>query len=248
MHQMQDEGWYETRMTRINALTVAAVVLGHLGSLWAINLMQAPEPPILKKDPILVRFVNLHSPPKPEQVVPPKVETKPEPVVEPQPKPEPIKPIEKVEKIQAVKKVDASKKVVVNDPTPIIEQPRKAAPVEVSPVVEATETKIPVETLPIQTHVPQVKNIQIGGAGVQWRREPRISIDESDLRGASRVVLLLIEANEKGEITAVKVIESSGIASLDAKVMRAVRSAKLSPYMENGIAYSVKAKQPFQFN
>ncbi|MFV7470852.1 TonB family protein [Acinetobacter pittii] len=210
--------------------------------------MKVPEPPILKKDPILVHFVNLQSPPKLEPVKPPTAETKPEPVVKPQQKPEPIKPIEKVEKIQAVKKADAPKQVMVNDLTPIIEQPKKAMPIETPPVVAVTETKSSVETLPIQTQVPLIKNVEIGGNGVQWRREPRISIDESELRGSSRVVLLMIEANEKGEITSVKVLESSGISSLDAKVIRAVRNAKLKPYTENGVAYAVKAKQPFQFN
>ncbi|ENQ2544058.1 TonB family protein, partial [Acinetobacter baumannii] len=48
-----------------------------------------------------------------------------------------------------------------------------------------------------------------------------------------------------GKITNVRVTRSSSIPSLDDKVVRAVRSAKFKPYMENGVAYPIKAEQPF---
>lgn len=98
-----------------------------------------------------------------------------------------------------------------------------------------------------QTQQVTMKSIDFGSVGVQWRKAPRLAIDSSDLRGQMREIELMIEANEQGEIKKVSVVEGSGIASLDAKVMRAVRSAKLKPYIEDGIAYPVKAKLPFQF-
>lgn len=245
MYQVRVMNEYQTQTIRKNATTIAVVVLSHLGSLWAISQFKAPEMTDPKKDPIVVRFFNLQSPPNVEI---PKEQPKPEPKV----KPEPIKPAEKVEKIQSVEKSVTPKQVVMNK-TPVVGASSNILPiVEAQPVEQpVVQQSTPVEALaPVQpvTTAPVVKDVQFGANGVQWRREPRISIDESELRGVSRMVLLMIEADEKGDITAVKILQSSGIASLDAKVMRAVRSAKLKPYMENGLAYPVKAKQPFQFN
>lgn len=42
--------------------------------------------------------------------------------------------------------------------------------------------------------------------------------------------------------------KSSGIAALDSKIERAVRSAKFKPYKENGVAYPFIAEQPFKLN
>ncbi|ELW9244682.1 energy transducer TonB, partial [Acinetobacter baumannii] len=81
--------------------------------------------------------------------------------------------------------------------------------------------------------------------GVQWSRSPRLTVSPKDLQGEARSVVVLIEADEKGKITNVRVTRSSGIPSLDDKVVRAVRSAKFKPYMENGVAYPIKAEQPF---
>lgn len=248
MYQMLVMNEHQTQTIKKNAFTIAVVVLGHLGSLCAIYLMKAPERPPIKKDPIVVHFVH----PPTQQQPNPQVETakvEPKPIEKPIVKPEPIKPIEKVEKIQSVKQVTTTNKVQVQSPTPVIEPIQKTSvAVETTSVITPTETKASVQPIVAVQPSSIVKNVEIGSDGVQWRREPRISIDESELRGASRMVLLMIEADEKGDITAVKILESSGIASLDAKVMRAVRSAKLKPYMENGLAYSIKAKQPFQFN
>lgn len=246
---------YQTQIKRKNVITIAAVVLGHIGSLWAVSLFKVPEISDLKKDPIVVRFVNLQSETKTEQ---PKVETqqnqpKPKPEIKPEPefKPKPI------EKVQSVEKVNIPKQVEVSKPNPVVEQPKKIAPiVDAPPVVQtavqpvqqkptvAATTPNPVQVMTSST----VKDVEIGANGVQWKREPRISVEESELRGGAGIVLVMIEANEEGEITSVKVLESSGISSLDAKVVRAVRRAQLKPYMENGLAYSIKAKQLFQFN
>ena len=34
--------------------------------------------------------------------------------------------------------------------------------------------------------------------------------------------------------------------ALDQKILRAVRSAKFKPYKENGVAYPIRAEQPFE--
>ena len=116
---------------------VAAVLVGHVGVLYAISQMKAPELTPIDKQPLKVRFVKLQEAPKP---LPPK--PKAEPQKEP-PKPKEVKivdkplppPPKKVEKIEQVKKAEAPKVV-------------KAPPVEAkptpSPVVPTvvTETKV----------------------------------------------------------------------------------------------------------
>ncbi len=118
---------------------VAAVLVGHVGVLYAISQMKAPELTPIDKQPLKVRFVKLQEAPKP---LPPK--PKAEPQKEP-PKPKEVKivdkplppPPKKVEKIEQVKKAEAPKVV-------------KAPPVEAkptpSPVVPTVVTETKVET------------------------------------------------------------------------------------------------------
>jgi protein TonB len=54
-----------------------------------------------------------------------------------------------------------------------------------------------------------------------------------------------IEADEKGKITN-GTYYAQWFTKLDEKALRAVRSAKFKPYMENGVAYPIKAEQPFE--
>ena len=62
----------------------------------------------------------------------------------------------------------------------------------------------------------------------------------------TRNVVVRIEANEKGVITDAQITRSSGVPALDQKILRAVRSAKFKPYKENGVAYPIRAEQPFE--
>ena len=113
-----------------------------------------------------------------------------------------------------------------------------------SVVPKSTPQSVPQPATPPAAD-PSPKTVSIGGSGVQWSRSPRISYDGSELQGATRTVVVLIEADEKGKVTKVTLVKGSGIAALDEKVLRAVRSAKFKPYKENGVAYPIKAKQPF---
>lgn len=227
-----------------------AVVVGHVGILWAVNHMKVAELRPVDKQPLKVKFVKIKEPPKPE---PPKPKEKPKP---PEPKKEvkevkvvdkPLPPPpKKVEKIQQVKKADVPKPViektepkvestvvstvvsekVVEKPQPVVETPKPAAP--------------PAD--------PSPKRVSIGGSGVQWSRSPRLSVSAKDLEDQSRSAMVMIEADDKGKITNARITRSSGLPSLDEKILRAVRSAKFKPYMEDGVAYPIRAEQPFDFS
>ena len=60
--------------------------------------------------------------------------------------------------------------------------------------------------------------------------------------------MVLIEADGKGKITNARITRSSGLPGLDEKILRAVKSAKFKPYMENGVAYPIRAEQPFDLS
>ncbi|MBF7683592.1 TonB family protein [Acinetobacter sp. B5B] len=229
-----------------------AVVVGHIAVLWALGQMKPHEIKTEKKVPIQAHFVKIQQPPKPL----------PEPKEPPKPKKEvkevkivknPPPPPKKVEKVQQVKKAEQPKKEV--------QQVEKPQPVVVPPVVSTVETK-PVpqpEPAPTPAPTPQPapaaepaektpKSVSIGGSGVQWSLSPKPSYEQSDLRGSPRSIVVMIEADEKGKIISVTVVQSSGVPALDQKILRAVRGAKFKPYMENGVAYPIKAQQPFDLS
>lgn len=226
-----------------------AVAIGHVGVLWAVSQMKAPELPKVEKEPLKVRFVKIQEQPK---SLPPKPKAEPK---KEQPKPKEVKevkvvekpqpqPPKKVEKVQQVKKAETVKPVT--QPTV---QPQRPAVVS----TPAVETKVVSRPAPVAQPVverpaptPTTRSVSIGGSGVQWSRSPKISYTNSDLKGEARAGTVLVEADEKGKITNVRITKSTGVPALDEKILRQVRSAKFKPYKENGVAYPIRAEQPFE--
>ncbi|MDK8754510.1 TonB family protein [Acinetobacter radioresistens] len=230
---------------------LAVVMVGHIGVLWGVSHLKTADLKPIEKEPLQVRFVKIQQPPEP---LPPK------PKVEPK-KAEPAKPKEvkevkvvekllppppkKVEKVQQVKKAEAPKPVAKP-----VETPPAPSPVATTTV---SETKIakpaPAPAAPPAPPSPlSPKTVSIGGAGVQWSRSPKPSYSNKDLQGEPRVIVVHIEADEKGSIIKerTRITKSSGISALDEKILRAVRSAKFKPYKENGVAYPIRVEQPFE--
>lgn len=227
---------------------IVAVVIGHVGVLWAVSHMKTIELRPIEKEPLKVKFVKIKEPPKPEPPKPkeqpkpkPKKEVKEVKVVE-----KPLPPPKKIEKVQQVK--EAAKPVLQKT------EPKIEPKVETKVVTTVTE-KVVEKPQPAQEVVkpqpaadPSPKRVSIGGAGVQWSRSPKLSVTAKDLDNQTRSVMVLIEADEKGKITNVRITRTSGLPSLDEKVLRAVKSAKFKPYMENGVAYPIRAEQPFDLS
>ena len=232
---------------------LAVVALGHVGILWALGQMQTPSLKPIEKEPLKVRLVKIQEQPKP---------LPPQPKAEPQsekPKPQPVKevpvvekplPPKKVEKVQQVKKAEAPKPVAkpVEKPVERVVQPAPVATVTETKVVQPAPkpTVAPVAPAPAPVAPSAPKTVSIGGSGVQWSRSPKPSYTNRDLQGETRNVVVRIEANEKGVITDAQITRSSGVPALDQKILRAVRSAKFKPYKENGVAYPIRAEQPFE--
>lgn len=252
MNQSPNAMMHMSHTMKKNVVTALAVVaLGHVGILWALGQMQTPSLKPIEKEPLKVRFVKIQEQPKPLPPQP-KAELQPE-----KPKPQPVKevpvvekplPPKKVEKVQQVKKAEAPKPVAkpVEKPVEREVQPAPVATVTESKVVQPAPkpTVTPVAPAPVAPSAP--KTVLIGGSGVQWSRSPKPSYTNRDLQGETRNVVVRIEANEKGVITDAQITRSSGIPALDQKILRAVRSAKFKPYKENGVAYPIRAEQPFE--
>lgn len=230
---------------------VAAVLVGHIGVLWAVSHMKTPELALIEKQPLKVRFVKLQDAPKP---LPPKPKP-PEPKKEP-PKPKEVKivdkplppPPKKVEKIQQVKKAETPKAVVA----PKVEAKPTPSPV-VSTVV--TETKVTPTPAPIAPPAPVAppappappspKSVSLGG-GVSWLRVPKVSMAPGEIRSSCSMTVD-IAANEQGKIVSATARNSSCGPAVNRKVESAVRRGQLTKYVENGVAYPTRVEQPFDF-
>lgn len=223
-----------------------AVMVGHMGVLWAVGNMKTPELKPIEKEPLKVRFVKIQQPKAlpPEPKVEPKKE-KPKEVKQVKIVDKPLPPPpKKVEKVQQVKKAEVTKPVIKPVETPqkttvttTVSETKVAKPV----VVAQPEPQAPAQPAPASP-----KSVSIGGSGVQWSRSPKPSYNNNDLGGQTRTVIVHIEANEKGVITSARISRSSGISALDEKILRSVRSSKFKPYKENGVAYPINADQPFE--
>lgn len=254
MNQSPNAMMHMSHTMKKNVVTALAVVaLGHVGILWALGQMQTPSLKPIEKEPLKVRFVKIQEQPKP---LPPQPKAEPQPE---KPKPQPVKevpvvekplPPKKVEKVQQVKKAEAPKPVAkpVEKPVERVVQPAPVATVTETKVVQPAPkpTVAPVAPAPAPVAPSAPKTVSIGGSGVQWSRSPKPSYTNRDLQGETRNVVVRIEANEKGVITDAQITRSSGIPALDQKILRAVRSAKFKPYKENGVAYPIRAEQPFE--
>ena len=229
---------------------VAAVLVGHVGVLYAISQMKAPELAPIDKQPLKVRFVKLQEAPKP---LPPK--PKAEPQKEP-PKPKEVKivdkplppPPKKVEKIEQVKKAEAPKVVkappVEAKPTPSPVVPTVVTETKVKPAPAPVAPPAPV-TPPAPAAPPSPKSVSIGG-GVSWQRSPKVSLSAGELKSACSLVVD-VSANEQGKVVSATARNSSCSPAVTRKVEAAVRRAQLTKYVENGVAYPTRVEQPFDF-
>ena len=228
---------------------LVTVVIGHVGVLWAVSQMKTIELRPIEKEPLKVKFVKIKEPPKPE-LPKPKEQPKPEPKKEVKEVKVVEKPLPLPKKIEKVQQVKEAPKPVLQKTEPKVEPKVETAVVTTKVTEKVVEKPQPVQEVakPQPTADPAPKRVAIGGAGVQWSRSPKLSVTAKDLDNQTRSVMVLIEADEKGKITNVRITRSSGLPNLDEKVLRAVRSAKFKPYMENGVAYPIRAEQPFDLS
>lgn len=79
-------------------------------------------------------------------------------------------------------------------------------------------------------------------------RPPRLEFTDSELEGQPRQIQLGFSITASGKVENVRILESTGLSNLDAKVIRAMEKAIFSPKRENGVGVVSESKQTFGFN
>lgn len=247
-------------------VAVTVVIIGHIGALWGLNQIKAPELKPVEKKPIKVKLVKQvkikEEPPPPP---PPQVKKKEQPKVKEvkivkNATPPPAKEVKKVVTAKAVTPPKHVNQMV--NPKPAIpsnivsstsSNSNVTKPVNTAPVTQPKET-IPA-TQPTNTSststssssTSTTKHVNIGSGGVQWALSPSLKLQPSDIEKTCTVEVG-IKANEKGKVTSAVIRSTTCEARLTSRIRTAVQNARFKPYLENGVAYQITANQSFTLN
>lgn len=82
---------------------------------------------------------------------------------------------------------------------------------------------------------------------IRWAKIPRPIFLAGDLEGKPRQVSAVIDADTTGQITNIKISQSSGLKDLDKIVIKAIQRARFKPYQENGVILPFRVTQSFKF-
>lgn len=74
----------------------------------------------------------------------------------------------------------------------------------------------------------------------------KFSYDDHELQNQQRLIILTLQIDAKGQATAVRIKQSSGIASLDDRAVKAMHKSKFKPHKVNGEAVAIVVDFPFQ--
>lgn len=69
---------------------------------------------------------------------------------------------------------------------------------------------------------------------LQWTKYPHPIYQTADLQDQDRVAIIRVYADTDGKITRAEVKETTGVGSLDQKLVDAVMKARVKPYIKNG--------------
>lgn len=242
---------------------LVAVVIGHVGVLWAVSHIKTIELKPIEKEPLKVRFLTIK-----EDVPPPPVKIEPiKPKVEPKPiekKIEPI-PVEKPKIIsQKVQKVEP--KVIQQDNTQEklkkqqdlekqrLEQLQREQALKEQQAREqalreqqAREQALREQQARAQESRNQPKKVSAGD--VAWSRSPKISQDRVSFyfkpEDGLKTIMLEITSDGTGKVTDVKLIQSSGVTKFDDYVIKQAYAARFKANKENGVFVPFKIQQAF---
>jgi len=218
---------------RAAGLLVVLVMHGAvLYGLWTIHVIPHPAETV-------TLFVNLINPPPPE--------SRPQPIPPPRPIPPP-KPSSKPIKQQAARPVEPphyhlAAEAPVTSPTEAVEplpppEPVVAAPQSGSPDLLSSSAQ-PKSTGPVSL----ASELRMA---CPQRTPPPYPLLSRRL-GESGKVVLRVELDETGRVSAAQVISSSGYDRLDAAALAAVRTWRCRPALRDGQAVRAVAVQPFDF-
>ena len=242
-----------------------AVVIGHMGVLWAVGQLKTVDLKPVDKKPISVKLLKIQEEAPPPPPPPPPVQQK----VKPEPKPEPIKPQpvikpkviaqkpqEKVEK--AIHQEDPLKKQRELENQRLRDQQiqdKQLRDQQMRDQAERDRLKREQDDKARQQREQDEKARQqreqdernrqsqnqsrsVGQGDISWRFKPKIdpaALSKYLAKGQVVSVELHFYANADGSVKNVKMVKGSGDAGLDAYILGQARKAQFSPYKVDGV-------------
>lgn len=98
------------------------------------------------------------------------------------------------------------------------------------------------QKLAVQTSTAEAAHLT---TRIQWLKFPQVKFSDVDLNARDRYAIVRVKANEAGKVINATVQESTGLKSLDDKLIQAVLNAKVKPQEKNGNRLAVVGYQTF---
>lgn len=204
---------------------IAGVTGLHLALLWGLLQMGAVRQTLREVAPLMVDFISVEAPPKPTPAPPP-------PKLQRQ-QPQRSTPLPVVVAAPVPQAPPAPTAFVVPEPVPV-----QAAPTTPSPVA--------VVAAPAPAPAPAPK--PVAASALRYAVLPPVELPLASRRlGESGTVLLRVVFDVQGRVKQASVHRSSGFTRLDEQALAAMRQARITPFVDNGVAIEVSAIAPLAY-
>lgn len=214
---------------------MGATAVNMVMCLFAITSMPAPKPETVM--PIRLFTVEVAAPAEMAALAPAAAPAKPVA----QPKAAPQKKVVKKEiapaaKTQAVATVPATEVAAPSDNVPVQTETTQTAFAQATGAASASATPAQASAGPVLVTEPRYRH----------RASPIYPADAVD-SGIQGLVVVEARINGLGRPVSVRVIQSSGSASLDQAAIAAAQASELEPYVQNGMPMDSTVRLPFNF-
>jgi protein TonB len=219
---------------------VAGVAGLHLLLLWGLLQVGAVRQTLREVAPLMVSLISLEAPSQPALAPPPRLK-------HPQP-PQPTAPVVVVA-ATTPQAPPAPAAVVAPEPVPV--QAAPAAPVAPTapaawPAVNATASLSAPQPAPLSA--PAAAPKPVAASALRYAVLPPVELPLASRRlGESGTVLLRVVFDTQGRVKQASVHRSSGFSRLDEQALAAMRQARITPFLDNGIAIEVSAIAPLAY-
>jgi periplasmic protein TonB len=209
---------------------VAGVVGLHLLLLWGLLQLGAVRQTLHEVAPLMVHFISLEAPPQPAPTPTPPPAQRPRPA-----RPSPLPVV--VVAVATPLAPPAPPVFVAPEPVPVQPAaiPNPPAPAAVVAAVAATPA-------PVAAPKP------VPASALRYAVLPPVELPLISRRlGESGTVLLRVVFDTQGRVKQVSVHRSSGFARLDEQALAAMRRARITPFVDQGITIEVSAIAPLAY-
>ena len=223
---------------------IAFVAGLHLLLLWGLLQLGAVRQALREVAPLMVHVISLQAPPKLA------------PAPAPAPAPLPSRPQrQQLARPTALPVVAVAAPVPQTPPAPtafLVPEPAQTqtTPTDPEPVaVLAAPARAPAPAptpAPTPATAPAPKTV--AAAALRYAVLPPVELPLASRRlGESGTVLLRVVFDTQGRVKQASVHRSSGFARLDEQALAAMRQARITPFLDNGIAIEVSALAPLDY-